>query len=111
MKIYPHRHPADTLKTEWFSQGDRLPDSIDGDEWFFVRKSWDYVHELVVAKKYVELSAALQKIRKYQLANAGYALPSELTFKMEKIYNRFIFFKGLAIASLTLGLLLFGYSC
>ena len=46
LKIYPLRDSTGRLG--WYSQSDRLPEGIADEEWLFVRKSMDYIFELVV---------------------------------------------------------------
>lgn len=94
-KIYPH-------DGQWLSQGDDLPKDMPNDEWYFIKKSLDYVGELVVTKQYDKLSETLGKIKKYQVKNAGDVLPSESLFKAEKVYNRYNYTKPLAMTLLTL---------
>ena len=99
-RIYPY-------EGVWYSQGDNLPMTMAEEDWFFIKKSMDYAGELAVMKKYDELAYTLQKIRKYQVGQMGDSLPSDAAFQAEKFYNRWSSTKPLAMAFLTLGILLF----
>ncbi len=109
--IYPC-HP-DTLHAEtirWCSPGENLPMTLPSDQWFFIRKSMDYVGELVQQRDYEQLSHTLQKIRAYQVREAGDALPSEGRFRAELLYNDLRHTRPVAMVLLTLGLLSFGFT-
>ena len=121
LKIYPHGggHSnsggsianAGIGDIEWYSQGDRLPDDIGDEEWFFVRKSLDYVHEMVVKKDYDGLTEIFTKLNVYQQKKAGEALPADGKFKAEKLYNGLTYTKFAAMFCVTIGLLSFLLYC
>lgn len=96
----------------WYSQGDILPGEIDDDEWLFVRKSFDYIHEMVVRKDFDALSGMLMKMKVYQQKKAGRVLPSDSRFKAEKIYNDHPdYTKFVAISCLFIGIVSFLLYC
>ncbi len=109
LKIFPHQD-IDT-KINWYSQGDVLPENMADDEWFFVRKSFDYIHEMVVKKDFEGLSGMLSKLKFYQQKKAGEVLPSINRFKSEKIYNSLKYTKPLAMLCIFVGLLSFLLYC
>lgn len=85
LKIYPLRDSAGRLG--WYSQSDRLPDGIADEEWLFVRKSMDYIFELVVNREYSKLSDSLGKLRRFQESKMGESLPPAYRIKAERAYN------------------------
>lgn len=85
LKIYPLRDSAGRLG--WYSQSDRLPDGIADEEWLFVRKSMDYIFELVVNREYSILSDSLGKLRRFQESKMGESLPPAYRIKAERAYN------------------------
>ncbi len=87
LKIYP---VADTLgRVGWYSQNDRLPESLSYEEWLFIRKGMDYVGELLVKGDYEAVETTLEKIRKFQTQQAGDCLPSNAKLQAERLYNSF----------------------
>ena len=114
MKIYPCLQADGSVK--WLSQNDNLPETLNEDEWIFVRKSWSYVTELVVKRDYENLSATLLKIKAYQEkkgveADGKTSLPSKTRFKAEKIYNVWAKYNFIAYIALCCGILLFVMYC
>lgn len=105
MRIYPCRDSLNQVT--WYSQGDNLPMNMEEKTWFFVKKSMDYVGELVVMHRYDSLSYTLDKIRKFQVKQAGEVLPSDLHFKAERTYNAVNIVRPLAMFFATVGILLF----
>lgn len=99
------------VTVNWYSQGDVLPDDMAGDEWFFVRKSFDYIHEMVVKKDYNGVSDLLMKLKIYQQKKAGNILPSNGRFKAEKIYNNQNYTRLIAMLCILIGLLSFLFCC
>ncbi len=85
LKIYPLRDSTGRLG--WYSQSDRLPDGIADEEWLFVRKSMDYIFELVVNREYSKLSDSLGKLRRFQESKMGESLPPAYRIKAERAYN------------------------
>lgn len=85
LKIYPLRDSTGRLG--WYSQSDRLPDGIADEEWLFVRKSMDYIFELVVNREYSKLEESLGKLRRFQESKMGESLPPAYRIKAERAYN------------------------
>lgn len=85
LKIYPLRDSAGRLG--WYSQSDRLPDGIADEEWLFVRKSMDYIFELVVNREYSKLSDSLGKLLRFQESKMGESLPPAYRIKAERAYS------------------------
>ena len=108
LKIYPIKDENNFLR--WYYQADNLPENIDSDEWFFVRKSMDYIYELIVGKDYTNLYSSLDQIKKYQEKNAKGQLPPAIKTKTEKAYNQYANIKLVAFPALLIGMLLFIYS-
>lgn len=108
LRIYPCH--TDSLRTEaiaWFTPADRLPETLSPEQWMFVRRSLDYVGELVQTGATNELQHTLAKIRQYQQQTAGDALPSARRFQAEILYNHLQWTRPVAMACLTVGLLAF----
>lgn len=104
LKLYPC---ADTLGVvQWYSQSDNLPEGIPNEQWLFIRKSWDYIFELVMNGEYSQLSEDLAKIRQYQRKVAGDELPSDFRISAERLYNSFPPLFPMAGISLLAGVLL-----
>ena len=85
LKIYPLRDSTGRLG--WYSQSDRLPEGVADEEWLFVRKSMDYIFELVVNREYSKLSESLGKLRRFQESKMGESLPPAYRIKAERAYN------------------------
>lgn len=85
LKIYPLRDSTGRLG--WYSQSDRLPEGIADEEWLFVRKSMDYIFELVVNREYSKLEESLGKLRRFQESKMGESLPPAYRIKAERAYN------------------------
>lgn len=105
LKIYPAR-PDSSLATSlrWFGQGDNLPLELPEEQWIFIKKSMDYVGELVQKRDYAEVSNVLDKISRYQQQQGGKELPSDRRFRAELLYNTLQHTRLLAMLFLTLGL-------
>ena len=100
LKIYPY-------KGRWYGLGDYIPSEMGEEDWFFVKKSMDYVTELAVRKDYDRLGYTLRKIARYQETHAE-ALPSAAAHRAEKLYNTCKYTRPLAMLFAALGILLFG---
>ncbi len=85
LKIYPLRDSTGRLG--WYSQSDRLPEGVADEEWLFVRKSMDYIFELVVNREYDRLCGSLEKLRRFQESKMGESLPPLHRIKAERAYN------------------------
>lgn len=85
LKIYPLRDSTGRLG--WYSQSDRLPEGIADEEWLFVRKSMDYIFELVVNREYSKLEESIGKLRRFQESKMGESLPPAYRIKAERAYN------------------------
>ncbi len=96
---------------KWFSQNDRLPDNMKDGQQVFIRKYLDYIHENVLGKNFKEVSRLLSKLRVYQQKEAAGSLPSSARFDAEKIYNKLVYTKLLAMVCVVVGLLSFVYYC
>ena len=92
----------------WLSPADQLPEEWSEEEWFFVRKSMDYLGELTVTGQHEQLLTTISKIRKYQSDRASAsALPSDNRFRAEMLYNRADYTRPMAMGFATLGIVLF----
>lgn len=103
LKIYPLRDTAGRLG--WYSQSDRLPDGTSDEEWLFVRKSMDYIFELVVNRNYDQLAESLGKLRRFQESKMGNDAPPACRVAAERAYNAFPPLFPIAGTFLLIGLL------
>ena len=114
-KLFPYVEAADSLpggrRLKWFSLADRPPRAMPQDEQSFVRGSMNYVAEQVARTDFARVEEVLAKIRTYQERSAAGYLPSAVSFRAEKLYNRLNDSRPLAFASLAVGLLAFFYYC
>ncbi len=114
-KLFPYVEAADSLpggrRLKWFSLADRPPRAMPLDEQSFVRGSMNYVAEQVARKDFARVEEVLAKIRTYQERSAAGYLPSAVSFRAEKLYNRLNDSRPLAFASLAVGLFAFFYYC
>jgi len=108
LKIFPYRLNNDVV---WYSQADLLPENMNNDEWFFVKKSLSYLSETVILKDYKRVSLILEKLGKYQEKNANGTLPSAQVLKAEKIYNRLHYTLWTSILCISIGFMAFVYYC
>lgn len=103
LRLYPYT--ADDAPTVWYSLSDQLPSSVPYEQWLFIGNSMNLVAERVAMRDYAEVTALIDKIRKYQLREAADTLPSEWRFRAEKIYNAANYNRPLAMACLTVGVI------
>jgi ABC-type transport system involved in cytochrome c biogenesis permease subunit len=108
LHLYPcHTDTLHAEQIEWFTPGDRLPDTVAPEQWMFIRKSLDYVGELVHTGATADLLHTLEKIRLYQQKEAAGVLPSDFRFRAELLYNRLQWTRPVTMATLTVGILAF----
>lgn len=108
-RMFPYK--AGNSGLVWLSQGDEhLPEGMPKDEWFFVKRSLDYLSEKVITgdeKGAIEIAG---KIRQYQTKRGGDLLPSDTAMQAEQIYNRISTQQWPVMLALTLALIYFLYS-
>jgi ABC-type transport system involved in cytochrome c biogenesis permease subunit len=76
-------------------------------EWLFIRKSMNLVAEYIAHSQYDEAIDLIRKIRKYQDTQLGTLAPSKTRITAERIYNHLNFNRPLAMALMTIGILLY----
>ncbi|MBR1480788.1 MAG: cytochrome c biogenesis protein CcsA [Paludibacteraceae bacterium] len=110
-RIYPY---ADTAQhtVQWLSPASDLPLGMSDEQWFFIRKSLDYMGELLHEQDYAHIDTLLRKTARYQQVqyarcDAAQDLPSPTRFRAEQLFRRLAYTKPMAMATLTVGLLLF----
>ena len=91
----------------WFALNDNLPADMPQAEWLFIRKSMNLVAEYIAHSQYDEAIDLIRKIRKYQDTQLGSFAPSKARITAERIYNHLNFNRPLAMALMTLGILLY----
>ncbi len=103
-KVFPYR---DEGIIKWYSCEDRLPVDMSHDNWLFIKKGMDLVADCIREENWEDAKYYLSKIRAYQQKVCEGDLPSDKQLELEKTYNAISLPKVVAMASLTLGLLLF----
>lgn len=101
LHLFPHQG-------RWLSPAHGFVLDLPDEEAFFVKKSVDYLCELVATRQHDRYMETLGKIRKYQQKQAGDVLPSDRHFRAEMLYNRADHTRLLAMAFAALGIVLFG---
>ena len=91
----------------WFALNDNLPADMPQAEWLFIRKSMNLVAEYIAHNQYDEAIDLIRKIRKYQDTQLGTLAPSQAHITAERIYNHLNFNRPLAMALMTIGILLY----
>jgi len=107
LKIYPVR---DGKGVSWFNpvSADILPIDMPLDQWTFVRKSFNYLNELIIMQRWDEVQDFLLKLRKYQIKEGWESCPSQIRSRSERWYNQLSPYIGLLAKILaTIGVLLF----
>ena len=109
LKIFPHQtQDSSQLSTiHWFALNDNLPADMPQAEWLFIRKSMNLVAEYIAHSQYDEAIDLIRKIRKYQETQLGTLAPSKTRITAERIYNHLNFNRPLAMALMTIGILLY----
>lgn len=109
VKIFPLNHNG-TL--EWYSPGSlEIPHDIDDGKWLFVRSGMDYLYEMVAREDWKAANDFIAKLKKYQLKEGGDCLPSDFSFKAEKLYNNMDWDAPFAMALVALGIIMFIITC
>lgn len=104
MNIYPYVEKGELV---WLNQGDNLPLDMPEEQWFFIKKSLDYMGELAVMNDYDKFKQTVRKIKEYQQQTAQDVLPCDVRFEAEKIYNRLCYTRPLAMGLATIGIVMF----
>ena len=103
LKIFPHNNAL----INWFALNDNLPADMPQAEWLFIRKSMNLVAEYIAHSQYNEAIDLIRKIRRYQETQLGTLAPSKTRITAERIYNHLNFNRPLAMALMTIGILLY----
>ena len=109
IRLFPLNHDG---SLDWYSHGSLdIPHDIDDGKWLFMRSGMDYLYEKVAAQDWNGATTFITKLRKFQVKECGTMLPSNLTFKAEKLYNSLDWDRPLAMFLATLGIVLFVITC
>ncbi|MBQ7774016.1 MAG: cytochrome c biogenesis protein CcsA [Bacteroidales bacterium] len=109
LKIYPYSNSEGVVT--WYSLADKLPAEVPYEQWLFIGQSMNIMGEKIMLKKYDEVVSLLDKIGTYQTKEAGDILPPSWRFEAEKRYNSANINRPLAMACVTLGIILFLIFC
>lgn len=97
---------------EWASYSTKLPIGMDFSDWTIIKRSIDYMAELMLEQDYETLSYTIGKIALYQQKQAGVDnLPSPNRLRAELLWSRFTYTKPLAMIAILFGLLSFLLYC
>lgn len=109
LRLFPYADTADgTL--HWISQVDAPPCGMPYEQRLFIRRSMNYLNELVARKDWQSVSEVIGKIARYQRKVAGDNMPSELKFRAERIYGEFQRPLPIAVMLFLLGMGAFVYA-
>ena len=108
LRIFPF---AADGKVSWYSSVDRLPAEMDPEQWLFVRKVMSLAGEGLMKKNFDGVKEIFAKIREHQVKTAPDVIPPVGRVRAETIYNGIDRPKALAMACLSVGLLLFVFFC
>lgn len=108
-KIFPYCNNEGVVA--WYSLADKLPAEVPYEQWLFIGRSMNLVAEKIMLKQYDEVGSLLDKIGKYQAKEAGDVLPPSWRFEAEKMYNSANINRPMAMACVTLGIVLFLIFC
>lgn len=87
LRIFPFQTEEGSLV--WSAPGAKnLPKGMKEDEWFFVRKSVDYINESIITGKNDKARELIGKISEYQIKRGGDILPNASMMNAEKLYNK-----------------------
>ncbi len=86
LRIFPCRDDDGAMV--WLSPVDNPPASMPADEALFMRRSFDYMGELVAQRDWEGLKTVLRKLQEWQRQRAGDALPSPTRLRAEILSNR-----------------------
>ncbi len=106
-KIFPYANSEQTLN--WYATNSQLPKELDGDTYIFIRRSMDYMREMLMKKEYTNVVELTHKLKEYQTKQAGNLLPSHTAYNAEKLYNKIDYTKYLAMLFVTIGIVGFVY--
>jgi cytochrome c-type biogenesis protein CcsB len=109
LPIYPYRSSDGIVN--WYSSADLLPAEIPSEQQLFISRGLDLVADRVARKEYAEVASIVDKIGLYQSRVAGDVLPPSWRMKAETVYNRVNLNRPLAMACMTLGIVLFLLFC
>ena len=99
VKIYPLADSAGVIG--WYGQNDNLPETTPDDDYFFVRKQLSFCQELVLV---------FDKTIEYQRKHAASVLPTEASYRAERLYNGLTTGRWLAMLVVTMGLVFFAWA-
>lgn len=108
VKIYPLADSAGVIG--WYGQNDDLPKTTPDDDYFFVRKQLSYCQELVLEGNIEELERVFDKTVEYQRKHAAEVLPTEASYRAERVYNDLTTGRWLAMLVVTMGLVFFAWA-
>ncbi|MGQ1945521.1 cytochrome c biogenesis protein CcsA [Geofilum sp. OHC36d9] len=106
-KIFPYATSAQSLN--WYATNSQLPQEMDETRYIFIRRSMDYIREMVMKKDFENLIALVHKLKEYQTKEAGDLLPSDTVYISENIYNKMDYTKYLAMFLVFIGIFGFVY--
>ena len=107
LKIFPYTLQG---KTTWLAPTDALPQSMDRRQQQFVKAVFALLHNEAMTGNYKQMDLIVEKMRKYQMSNAGSSLPTAKQVEAERTYNDIPFATNLFMLCLTMGFVTFMYT-
>ncbi len=92
---------------EWLSPVDDLPEDMNVDQWHFTSHCLNYLSELINTGEREKAYSVIEKIKAYQIQEAGEVLPSSLQTSCERAFMKLSRTIFPAIFVLVAGLILF----
>lgn len=109
-RIFPYVQTDSVI--EWVSYSSKLPIGTNFSDWTIIKRSIDYMGELMFEQDYETLSYTIGKISRYQQKQAGVDnLPSPMRLRAELLWSKFAYTKPLAMIAIVFGLLSFLIYC
>lgn len=110
LRLFPYTDPV-TGELHWAAPVDNLPAELPGEQRIFIRRSMDYLHELVLKRDYAAACDLLRKIGDYQRQTCSGRMPSPVRLRAERLYNRLGYSFPAAIVFVLIGIIGFAVRC
>lgn len=109
LRLFPYVDPADG-GVHWASQIDTPPRDLPHDQQLFLRRTMNYINELVARRDWETLRGVIRKIAVYQRREAGETMPSAARFRAERLYGRIGRPLPVAVTLFAIGIVAFVYA-
>lgn len=110
LRLFPY--PSEEGSLTWIAPGaQNLPKGMEEEEWFFVRKTVDYINESIVTGDNDKARELIGKIAEYQKKRGADLLPNASMMNAERLYNNINGMRVPVFIFLTLGIIGFIIFC